>query len=96
MFHIILKLEDQFIDYKLDAKEKILNHRFRRQPKRSSNQLEPKAQLLQNEEQSIASKLPPISPVTQQPQTNLDSPQAWESDLVSNCGMKIDFFLISN
>ena len=57
-FHIILQLGNEFLEYELDVKGRILNHKFPRQKRRSRGELDPNAQ-------------PPQSPI-QNPPINSD------------------------
>ena len=68
-FHIVMKLGNEFFDYEMDAKGRILNHKFARQKKRSHAELDPNAQPPQL---PIQNPQPPQSPI-QNPPINSDS-----------------------
>ena len=83
-FHIILQLENQIIDYQLDANGKVLNHKFPRQKKRSHAELVPIAQLLKNYQPTFVPSTrvdsPPLTKVHSTPSTKVDSTPSTEVD----------------
>ena len=82
-FHIIFQIGSEFIDYKLDAKGRILNHKFTRQKKRSHAELDPNAELSKNNQHTFVpiSNTPcQLSKVDFTQSTNQDSSHSTNQD----------------